>query len=94
MQRPDIKAHANLETALAGESMAHTKYRYSAVGRAARRRCRKLAYIERGRRRENGLYRCRLVYGRIRADRKLCRRTRWDEQVGRSAPACQGGPGL
>ncbi|MDP2762448.1 MAG: rubrerythrin family protein [Sideroxyarcus sp.] len=30
MQRPDIKTHANLEAAFAGESMAHTKYRYFA----------------------------------------------------------------
>jgi len=35
MQRPDIKTHANLEAALAGESMAHTKYRYfAAIARA------------------------------------------------------------
>jgi rubrerythrin len=30
MQRPEIKTRANLEAALAGESMAHTKYRYFA----------------------------------------------------------------
>ena len=29
-QRPDIKTHANLEAAFAGESMAHIKYRYFA----------------------------------------------------------------
>ena len=29
-QRPDIKTMANLEAAFAGESMAHTKYRYFA----------------------------------------------------------------
>ncbi|MFA5371933.1 MAG: rubrerythrin family protein [Sideroxydans sp.] len=35
MQRPDIKTHANLEAAFAGESMAHTKYRYfAAIARA------------------------------------------------------------
>ncbi len=28
--RPDIKTHANLEAAFAGESMAHVKYRYFA----------------------------------------------------------------
>lgn len=30
MKRPEIKTRANLEAALAGESMAHTKYRYFA----------------------------------------------------------------
>jgi rubrerythrin len=35
MKRPDIKTHANLEAAFAGESMAHTKYRYfAAIARA------------------------------------------------------------
>ena len=29
-QRPEIKTLANLEAAFAGESMAHTKYRYFA----------------------------------------------------------------
>ena len=29
-QRPEIKTHANLESAFAGESMAHIKYRYFA----------------------------------------------------------------
>ncbi len=37
MKRPEIKTMANLEAALAGESMAHTKYRYFAsIARAAR----------------------------------------------------------
>jgi len=31
MKRPEIKTIANLEAALAGESMAHTKYRYFAA---------------------------------------------------------------
>ena len=36
MQRPEIKTIANLESAFAGESMAHIKYRYFAkVARAA-----------------------------------------------------------
>lgn len=36
MKRPEIKTMANLEAALAGESMAHTKYRYFAsIARAA-----------------------------------------------------------
>ena len=36
MQRPEIKTVANLESAFAGESMAHTKYRYFAkIARAA-----------------------------------------------------------
>src|SRR5665647_2040492 len=36
MQRPEIKTLANLEAALAGESMAHIKYRYFAkIARAA-----------------------------------------------------------
>jgi len=36
MQRPDIKTVANLESAFAGESMAHLKYRYFAkIARAA-----------------------------------------------------------
>ncbi len=30
MQRPEIKTIANLESAFAGESMAHIKYRYFA----------------------------------------------------------------
>lgn len=30
MARPDLKTYANLEAAFAGESMAHTKYRYFA----------------------------------------------------------------
>ncbi len=35
MSRPEIKTRANLEAALAGESMAHTKYRYfAAIARA------------------------------------------------------------
>jgi rubrerythrin len=35
MKRPEIKTRANLEAALAGESMAHTKYRYfAAIARA------------------------------------------------------------
>ena len=35
MKRPEIKTLANLEAALAGESMAHTKYRYfAAIARA------------------------------------------------------------
>jgi rubrerythrin len=36
MQRPEIKTMANLESAFAGESMAHIKYRYFAkIARAA-----------------------------------------------------------
>ncbi len=36
MQRPEIKTVANLESAFAGESMAHIKYRYFAkIARAA-----------------------------------------------------------
>jgi len=36
MQRPEIKTIANLESAFAGESMAHIKYRYFAkIARAA-----------------------------------------------------------
>ena len=36
MARPDLKTYANLEAAFAGESMAHTKYRYFAkLARAA-----------------------------------------------------------
>jgi len=36
MQRPEIKTVANLESAFAGESMAHLKYRYFAkIARAA-----------------------------------------------------------
>lgn len=36
MQRPEIKTLANLESAFAGESMAHIKYRYFAkIARAA-----------------------------------------------------------
>lgn len=36
-QRPDIKTMANLESAFAGESMAHIKYRYFArIARAMR----------------------------------------------------------
>ena len=36
MARPDIKTYQNLESAFAGESMAHIKYRYFArLARAA-----------------------------------------------------------